>query len=41
MPLSPEWTYNSKQKLEITVYKVLKMDIIPTQMHQFTSEGLY
>ncbi len=33
MPLS--------QKLEITVAKVLNMDIIFAQTHQFTSEGLY
>ncbi len=40
-PLSRECANNGYRKLEITVFKVLNMDIILTQTHHFTSEGLY
>ncbi len=34
-----ERQYDSK--LEITVYKVLNMDLFLTQMHHLVSEGIY
>ncbi len=40
-PHSRERQYESKQKLEITVYKVLNMDIFLTQMHRLASEGIH